>query len=194
MPLTVLQILAVDLGTDMIPALALGAELPEPGLMRKPPRSPKDRLLNKQLLFRAYGFLGLIEATASLSSYFFAYLRAGWRPFASLTTFPPEVYGKAITMSLASIVAVQIGNGFACRSEEESIFKIGFFSNRFYLAGILTELVLIFLFVYLPFFQKLFGHKPLDLFDWLFLFCWTPTILLLEELRKLWLRKKKALK
>ncbi len=194
LPLTVLQILAVDLGTDMIPALALGAEPPAPGLMKKPPRSLKDRLLNKQLLLRAYGFLGLIEAVAGLSSYFFAYLRAGWRPFLPLTTFPPEVYGKAITMSLASIVAVQIGNGFACRSEEESILKVGFFTNTFYLGGILSELVLIFLFVYLPFFQRLFGHRPLDLLDWLFLFCWTPAILLAEEARKAWLRKKKALK
>lgn len=194
LPLTVLQILAVDLGTDMVPALALGAEPPEPGLLKKPPRSLKDRLLNKELLLRAYGFLGIIEATAGLCSYFFAYLRAGWRPFASLTAFPPEVYGKAITMCLAAIVAVQIGNGFACRSEEESIFKIGFFSNRFYLAGIATEMLLISLFVYLPFFQNLFGHRPLDFLDWLFLLFWAPFILLAEELRKAWLRKKKALK
>ncbi len=194
LPLTVLQILAVDLGTDMVPALALGAEPPEPGLIKKPPRSLKDRLLNKKLLLRAYGFLGVIEAVAGLSSYFFAYFRAGWRPFAPLTSFSSEVYGKAITMSLAAIVAVQIGNGFACRSEEESIFKIGFFSNRFYLVGIVSELALIFLFVYLPFFQRLFGHRPLDLLDWLFLFFWTPFILLAEELRKAWLRKKKALK
>lgn len=194
LPLTVLQILAVDLGTDMVPALALGAEPPEPGLLKKPPRSLKDRLLNKNLLIRAYGFLGVIEAIAGMSSYFFAYLRAGWRPFDSLTAFPAEVYGKAITMSLAAIVAVQIGNGFACRSEEESILKIGFLTNKFYLAGIVSELTLIFLLVYLPFFQKLFGHRPLDLFDWLFLFFWTPFILLAEEIRKAWLRKKKALK
>ncbi len=194
LPLTVLQILAVDLGTDMLPALALGAEPPEPGLLKKPPRSLKDRLLDKKLLLRAYGFLGIIEAIACLSSYFFAYFRAGWRPLVPLNTFPSEVYGKAITMSLAAIVAVQIGNGFACRSEEESILKVGFFSNRFYLAGIVSELVLISLFVYLPFFQKIFGHRPLDMLDWLFLFFWAPFILFAEELRKAWLTKKKSVK
>ncbi|MDP2991838.1 MAG: HAD-IC family P-type ATPase, partial [Deltaproteobacteria bacterium] len=50
LPLTIMQILAVDLGTDMLPALALGAEKPTQEVMRQPPRSPEERLLNLKLL------------------------------------------------------------------------------------------------------------------------------------------------
>lgn len=65
LPLTVLQILAIDLGTDLVPALALGSEKPEPGVMERSPRHRDERLLNSRVLLRAYGFLGPIEAAAS---------------------------------------------------------------------------------------------------------------------------------
>jgi len=183
LPLTVLQILAVDLGTDMVPALALGAELPERDVMRRPPRRRTDRLLSWPVLARAYGFLGIIEAIACMSGYFFAYWRAGWVPGAALAG-AGAVYEKARTMCLAGVVTTQIGNGFACRATRESIFTKGFFTNRLYLIGILSELTLISLFVYLPFFQRLFGHRPLGVVDWAFLFLWTPIILLADEARK----------
>ncbi len=62
LPLTVMQILAIDLGTDMIPALALGTEAPEPGIMNRPPRPRNERLLNRKVLIRSYLFLGSIQA------------------------------------------------------------------------------------------------------------------------------------
>jgi sodium/potassium-transporting ATPase subunit alpha len=58
LPLTVMQILAVDLGTDLLPALALGAEPPEPGVMDRPPRPRTDRLLSPARLARATDFSG----------------------------------------------------------------------------------------------------------------------------------------
>jgi len=80
LPLTVMQILAVDLGTDMVPALGLGAEPPEPGVMDKPPRPRNKRLLDIPLLLRAYCFLGPIEAVACMAGFFFIYFQHGWRP------------------------------------------------------------------------------------------------------------------
>ncbi len=71
LPLTIIQILAVDLGTDMLPALGLGAEKPAPDIMKAPPRARTDRLLNWPLLARAYLFLGLMQATAAMSAYWF---------------------------------------------------------------------------------------------------------------------------
>lgn len=189
LPLTVLQILAVDLGTDLVPALALGTEAPVLGVMERPPRSRQDRLLNVSLLLRAYGFLGVIEAIACLSGYLFAYWQAGWALGQRLVSSGP-VYEKARTMCLAGVVTTQIGNGYACRTERESIFRVGFFTNRFYLMGIFSELFLIMVFVYLPFFQKIFGHQPLDLLDWSYLFLWTPIIFFASELRKMFVRRK----
>ncbi len=64
--LTVLQVLALDIGTDLLPALALGAEPPSAGIMQRPPRGPTEHLLDRSVLLRAFGWLGPIEAVTSL--------------------------------------------------------------------------------------------------------------------------------
>src|SRR4029450_3341365 len=79
LPLTIIQILAVDLGTDMLPALALGTEAPEPGVMQHPPRSPQERLWNWPLVVRAYLFLGMLEATAAMAGFFYVRSGGGWQ-------------------------------------------------------------------------------------------------------------------
>jgi magnesium-transporting ATPase (P-type) len=78
LPLTVIQILAVDLGTDMLPALALGAEAPQPGLMQQPPRPRTERLLHWPLLIRAYLWLGMMEAAVSLAAFFYVLKGGEW--------------------------------------------------------------------------------------------------------------------
>lgn len=206
--LTVLQILAVDLGTDMIPALALGAEAPEPGIMNRPPRSKSERLLNSRVLKRAYLWLGAIEGTAAMAVFLgFLWLNGWtWSELPSLNrmilegTAPADLanlYKQATTMTLASIVALQIGNGFACRTTTASIFQIGFLSNRFYLWGIASEVVILFLLIYLPPLANAFGLAPVPLSYLAALLVLAPTILFLEEGRKLvirWLAKKRSLK
>lgn len=183
LPLTILQILVIDLGTDMVPAIALGSEPPEADVMERPPRARDKRLLNLPLLARAYFFLGPIEAAVGMLAYYYAYYQNGWRPGQVLPDQGP-VYIFATTMVLASIVTMQIGNGFAVRTERTSILRKGFFSNRFYIWGIVTELVIIGLIVYVPFLQRIFHTAPLKLTDWLFLFALTPTILIADEIRK----------
>ena len=64
LPLTVMQILAIDLGTEILPALALGREQAEPGLMDRPPRSRKEGVIRRAMLYRAWIFVGGIEAAA----------------------------------------------------------------------------------------------------------------------------------
>ncbi|MEW6324562.1 MAG: cation-transporting P-type ATPase, partial [Nitrospirota bacterium] len=78
LPLTIIQILAVDLGTDMVPALGLGAERPETGVMRRPPRARDERLWSWPLIARAYLFLGLMEAAAAMAAFFFVLRGGGW--------------------------------------------------------------------------------------------------------------------
>lgn len=189
LPLTVLQILAVDVGTDLVPALALGAETPEKDVMTRPPRPRNERLLNLSLFLRAYGYLGIFEAIACMASFFFAYIRAGYSIALPLIG-QGFVYLKARTMCLASIITSQIGNGFACRTTRESIFSKGFTTNKLYLVGIVAELTLISIFIYVPFFARVFGHKPLDYLDWAFLMIWPPLILFADELRKYIIRIK----
>ena len=198
LPLTVMQILAVDLGTDLLPALALGTEKPEPGIMNRPPRSRKERLLSAKLLGRAYGFLGMIEAATSIAAFFFVYWMSGWRPSMGVAAMASAgaVYVMATTACHHTIVTSQIGNGFACRTERESIFKVGFTTNRFYLWGILSELVILMIFLYVPPFPGFFGFEPVSIWVWLFMFAMIPVPLIADELRKVvvrwWIRKKEV--
>jgi magnesium-transporting ATPase (P-type) len=183
LPLTVMQILAVDLGTDLLPALALGAETPEPDVMNRRPRSRSERLLDLPTLLRAYGWLGAIEAALSLGGYFFAFWLAGWRPGLPLAA-SGSLYATATTMSLAGIVAGQIGNVFACRSARESICRMGLASNRLLLLGVAVELALLIGLIYLPPLAAVFGLAPIGWRHWLLLASFGPLLLLCEEARK----------
>jgi Ca2+-transporting ATPase len=182
--LNVMQILSIDLGTDLVPALALGAENPEPGVMDKPPRDLKDHVITPSLLTRAYLWLGPIQSLAAMSAFFFTYWTSGyWGQFLDLPA-SGTLYLSATAMALAAVVTTQIGNVLAQRTERSSIFDVGFFSNRFIWVGIATELVVISLIVYVPFLQDVFGTAAFPPEYWLFLLAWAPVLLIAEECRK----------
>lgn len=190
LPLTVMQILAVDLGTDLLPALALGTEKPEPGIMEQPPRPRNERMLSARLLARAYGFLGMIEGVFSIAAFFLVYLMNGWRPEMGVAVMASSgsLYVMATTACHHTIVTTQMGNGFACRTERESIFKVGFATNTFYLWAILSEIAILLIFIYVPPFPGFFGFAPVSGWVWLFMFAVAPTPLVADEIRKAVLR------
>jgi len=183
LPLTVIQILAVDLGTDMLPALALGAEPPEPGTMRRPPRSPKERLLNWPLLARAYLWLGPVEAAAAMAAFFFVLRAAGWHYGETLMPADP-LYLQATTACLSAIIVMQVVNLFLCRSERESAFGRRPFANRLIGLGLAAEIALILAIAYTPAGNALFGTAPIPLEVWLFVAPFAGVLLVLEEARK----------
>jgi calcium-translocating P-type ATPase len=191
LPLTVMQILAVDLGTDVLPALALGAEPEEPGLMDRPPRRRDERLLAGSRLLHAYGFLGVIEAVLSLSGFFWTYLLAGWRPGLPMAR-GGALYRRATTMTLAGIVAAQVGNVFACRTELASVFRIGLTSNRLILLGIAAEIGVLLGLIVIPPLREVFGLEVLSPREWTLLLLFPPLVLLAEEARKLSLRARRG--
>jgi sodium/potassium-transporting ATPase subunit alpha len=188
LPLTILQILAVDLGTDMLPALSLGAEKPTPNVMKQPPRRSKERLLDLPLITRSYLFLGPIEAAACMFGFFWVLYGGGWN-FGTILPPTDMLYMQATTACLTAIIITQIGNVFACRSSRESVFSIGFFSNRLILVGILMEILLLLFIVYEPFARRIFGTAPVDLTVWLALIPFGVGLLLAEELRKFYVRR-----
>lgn len=190
LPLTIMQVLAIDLGTDMVPAMGLGAEVPEAGIMNVPPRSRKESLLNRPLILRAFFWYGLIEAGFGTAAYFFLNYLHGWPqvPLASTGT----VYQMATAMTFAAIVLAQVGAVFACRTDRISVFKVGLLSNKLILVGIGVEFALLALLVYLPipFLHDLFNTAPLSWREWTFLIGIPPMMLLLDELRKGFLRSR----
>ena len=137
--LTVIQILAVDLGTDMVPALGLGAEPPDSRVMQRPPRSRQDRLLTPGLLVRAYLFLGSFEAVAAMAAFFFVLAAAGWQWGQELSATDMR-YRQATTACLTAIVLMQVVNVHLCRSRRTSIVSRPLFGNALITAGIVAEI------------------------------------------------------
>jgi len=189
LPLTVIQILAIDLGTDTLPALALGAEQPDPGIMRRPPRPRSERLLNRELLLRAYLFLGPLEASVALAAFFFVLHSGGWQ-FGSALEPDNSLYLQSTTACLSAIVVMQMVNIFLCRHPTLPAFSRGHRRNRLIGYGIVFELVLLMLIDYTPWGNALFGTAPLGIEVWLFIIPFGIGMLLLEELRKAVLRRR----
>jgi magnesium-transporting ATPase (P-type) len=189
LPLTVMQVLAIDLGTDMLPAIALGTERAEPGTMTRPPRPRSERLLSRRVLARVYGFVGLLEGIGAMTSFFLGFLFGGWRPPAGLPDAGTAYY-QATTMTQTAIVMGQVGAGQAMRTERRSVFSIGLGSNRFLLAGIAFELALAVALVYVPGLNTLFHQAPIPAWWWLALVVWAPAVFFAEEARKAVLRRR----
>ncbi|MEF8711276.1 MAG: cation-transporting P-type ATPase [Candidatus Accumulibacter propinquus] len=188
LPLTILQILAVDLGTDMLPALALGAEKPDPAVMTRPPRARGERLLSWGLLARAYLFLGMLEATAAMLAFFFVLDTGAWHYGEVLDRADP-LYLQATAACLATIVVMQMINLYLCRHPRRSSFTYGLGGNPYLQFGILAELAVIVFILYTPAGNWLFGTAPISGASWLLAIACAALMYLLEELRKAVLRR-----
>jgi Ca2+-transporting ATPase len=187
--LNVMHILAIDLGTDIMPALGLGSEPPEPGVMDKPPRNIKEHVITGKLLFRAYPYLGMVQSAAAIFAFYFIYWMNGY--WGKLIDLPGsgDLYRSATAMALAAVVFTQIGNLFAQRTETISSFKIPLFKNRLLWLGIASELLLIFLIVYTPFMHTFIGTNSFPPSYWLLQLCFIPLLLVADEIRKWFSRK-----
>ena len=143
LPLTVVQILAIDLGTETLPALALGREPAEAGVMDQPPRSRSEGVIRRDMLIRAWLFLGGISAALVMAGFFYVLWRAGWSSGDDTDAGSPlhDAYLQATTMTFLGIVACQVGTALAARTDRASLREVGFFSNRLLLWGIAFELV-----------------------------------------------------
>ncbi|WP_073616324.1 cation-translocating P-type ATPase [Desulfopila aestuarii] len=192
LPLTPLQILAIDLGTETLPALALGIERPEPDVMQRPPRPRGERLLNRATLLRGYFYLGLLSSVGVMFGYFWQLTRCGW--YWGVTGNDPLFapgslfQRQAATMVFLGIVIMQVANVFACRTERASVFSIGILSNPLIIVGIIFELAFAAIAIYVPFFQNLLGTAPVGWESWLVLFAFTPLVFGGEEARKAMMR------
>jgi len=159
----VIPILAIDLGTDTLPALALSREPAEPGLMDRQPRPRRKGVISGGLLARSWGFLGLISATLIMAGFFLTLRHGGWYPGAPTGPGSPlnNAYRQATTVAWLGIVACQVGTAFAVRTDHASLRSVGVFTNRFLLAGIAAALAFAAALVYLPAMHGVFGTEAL---------------------------------
>jgi magnesium-transporting ATPase (P-type) len=185
--ITIIQILAVDLGTDMLPAVALGAEKPESEAMQRPPRSHNERLVDWRLLARSYLFLGPLEAAAAMGI-FLLVLRDGDWIYGNLLASSHPLYLRATTACLSTIIILQMANVFLCRSERRPGFSVGMFGNPLIWAGNMMALALILLIDYTPLGNHVFGTAPIAALVWLWAIACAVGMSFLEEGRK-WLSR-----
>jgi magnesium-transporting ATPase (P-type) len=188
LPLTPLQVLSIDMGTDSLTALGLGVEQPDPQVMTRPPRRPTERLLNWPLALRAYVFLGLIEATGAMAAFFFVLYQARWTFGHSLTPTDP-LYLQATTACLSGIIVMQIINVFLCRSNTRSVFFTGLGGNPLILWGVVLEGALLMMINYTHWGNVILGTAPIEMNVWWFIFPFAVSMVLLEEGRKWILRR-----
>ncbi|MFG2859195.1 cation-translocating P-type ATPase [Streptomyces sioyaensis] len=185
-PITAVQILAIDLGSDVLPALALGAEPPEPDVMDRPPRSRRERLFSAAVMGRVL-FLGGIQALG-VCAVFFWHIHASGIPYSHFTEDNP-VYREATTMVQAGIVVSQFFNALAVRTDRQSVFRIGLLSNPWLLAAGCFGIGLMAAISYLPALQAVFNTAALAAADWAVLAGFGVLLLAAEESRKWWLRR-----
>jgi calcium-translocating P-type ATPase len=197
LPLLVVQILAIDLGIDVIPSLALSREPPEKGIMQEPPRSIKERLFTSKVLLRSQ-YIGVVTAIGAMIGCLAVWSAGGWSfgmpvPIdwhwsgQSLPNNNP-IYLKGTTMMFAGIVVAQVGNVLACRTTKQSTFRTNLATNKWILVGIAAQLSILSLIIYVPFFQSLFGTRPLELGDWAYLLTLPIAVIIAEEIRKFFSR------
>ncbi len=196
MPLAlgVKQILAIDLGTDLFPALALGSENPEPDVMLRPPRKKTQSMVDGRLLRRAFLWLGPIEAILCFIAFFFIYSWIDLPAFQSLHTM---IFSKlshedqnalATTVYYAGVVMAQIGNAFACRTERNRGRTLGWLSNPALLRGIVIDLAILLALVYIPPLANLFGQVAIPPELWIGLVCFPIIVYSLDWIRKMFIR------
>lgn len=189
LPLTLMQVLLIDLGTDMVPAIGLGADPPDEDVMSKQPRDPKERLLNRSLLMKVFFWYGAIEACAAISAYFFVNILNGC-PTCGFAPVGSDIYRSATTAAVCAVVACQIGTALCCRSATESVFKMSISNNKLLVLGIGVEVLLLCAVVSLPPMMSVFDTHLPPVTAVVFTLLWLPLIVLMDEVRKLVLRRR----
>ena len=157
MPLVPVQLLWLNLVTDSLPALALGVEPVEEGVMDQPPRNAHESLFTGGFAFRL-AWQGLMVGGLTLTAYML-----GEHVLAPLR----QADGVANTMAFATLTLCQLFHAFDVRSEHHSLFQIGVFSNkamnRAFLAGLAMQLAVL----CFPPLMLVFDTVPMDAAEWL---------------------------
>jgi Ca2+-transporting ATPase len=155
-PLRPVQLLWLNLVSDGAPALALGLEKGDPDIMKDPPRSPKEPVINRDMAI-GIGVIGVVDALAVLGVFFLA-----------LQRYPGQL-AAAQTIAFVTLCSSELIRAFTARSEHHSVFSIGVFSNRWMVWAVGVSFLLVLMVVYVPFLRPFFDTVPLTAGDWLFM-------------------------
>jgi Ca2+-transporting ATPase len=170
LPVLAVQILWINLVTDGVCTIPLGLEPRHRNVLTEPPRQAKAGIVYSGMLWRI-AFTALLMSMGTFFVFRWELTRMG--------------LGEARTVAFALLVAFQWFNALNARSDQQSLFKLGFFGNRVLLGAIGLAILLQFMVIYLPPLQKVFYTVPLGLNDWGIVILVPAGILVIEELRKI---------
>jgi calcium-translocating P-type ATPase len=174
--LGVLQILALDLATDTMSAVALGAEHPHGQVMRRPPVA--GRLLDRVVAWRAFAVLGPTEALAAMASFLAVLAAGGWRLGDPAPTTP--LLAAASGTYFLTVVVGQSANAFACRSSTLTAWQLSWFGNRLLVFAVLVELGLALAMLTIPAVAELLGQAVPPPVGWAVALAAAPLLLLVD--------------
>ena len=189
LPLSVIQILSIDLGSDMIPGLALGSEKPEANIMKRPPVGQREKILDWEVFKRGYFFLGIIEATAAMCAFIGFLLLHGWE-YGTVDLGNELMQRQAMTMTLLGAVTCQLLNVWTMRSWEFSVWSVGLFTNPLLLFAMVAELSWVWMLLAFEPAQKVFNTAPIPLNELWLLLPFPILLFISHELYKWNLRRK----
>lgn len=181
LPLLATQILWINLVTDGLPALALGLDPPDEGLMQQPPRPPGEGVITARM-WRGIAFVGVIMAAGTL------FVLDASLPGGFVEGTGDVPYGQ--TMAFTTLTLFQVFNVINARSDERSAF-VRLFTNHWLWAAIGVSLLLQVVVVYAPWLQRAFGTVGLSAGDWLFCTVAASSVLWLREVGKLLVRARR---
>lgn len=159
-PLVPIQLLWLNLVTDSFPALALGQEKGESDIMLQPPRRSDSRILNKDMIWSI-----ATQAVAIFAAVYIAF-NLGLARYGLEGDLPHD---GARTYAFVSLILAELFRAYSSRSEHESVFKIGLFSNKTMLKATALSFVLLVLVIYIPFLDPVFHTVPLGILEWILL-------------------------
>ncbi|HEY6562478.1 MAG TPA: cation-transporting P-type ATPase [Polyangiaceae bacterium] len=184
--LGVMQVLSLDIGTDLLPALALGAEPADAGLLERPPE--RRHLIERDLLVRSLLVLGPAEAAVELTAFLTVLYVAGFRPGQTFT--PEAALASASGAAFLSVVIGQMANALACRSASHPFWTVRLWNNPLLLLAIAFELALAVCFLFIPPVARLLGHAPPSLEGFAVACLAAPSVWLADTLHKRWLQRR----
>lgn len=179
LPLLPIQILWVNLVTDGLPAMALGLEPPEPGIMQRPPRPRLEGVFARGLGYKVFG-RGCFIAFITLLAFVAGLVYARFTGSAELEL--------ARSMALTTLVMAQLCFVFECRSEKYSPFELGFFQNRLLIGAVGCSVLMQLGLLYLPGLQDIFHTVALTGWQWLFIMALASAQLLYGFIQYTWQR------
>ncbi|MBI2464077.1 cation-transporting P-type ATPase [Candidatus Peregrinibacteria bacterium] len=189
-PLTAILILSVNIGTDVLPALALGIDPPQDDIMKSVPRNHEERILSKKYIAH-FMYLGLFIGLMVTGIFIYTLIKNGWNWGESLASDNP-IYLKASTIAFAFLVLIQMVQAFNARSQKQSLFKLGIFSNKHLIGAVVISIVMLLAFVHLPIMQRLVHTVDLTFKEWGMIIAGSLSIFIIEEIRKIITKKLKS--